>query len=777
MSNQFLNNGSTASGSNDDTKISRNGTIPFSANQSMGSNKLTFLANGTNSSDAVNKGQLDLMLPLAGGTMTGNVNFNNNNLSNVYNLTVSNDATITAKLTSPSFYVGATQILNGSRQFYNLASVDSASFAKNGVVILPTATEINTLYNVTPGTVANGKAVVVDSNNDVSGFRNVSISGDLTVSGTSTSINATNLSVADPLTRIANNNPADVLDIGMYGKYVSGTTKYTGIFRDASDGRYRFFTGLTEEPTTTVNISGTGYTNGDIVVGDVNCTSVTLNGTSIGAQLNTAVVSSNALLTPLSLNSFFDNINLQKASTTHASFNDTGYTTRSNAAYNIEHTSSAGSQDFTIRQNGVNASRLILESYGNTLGAITLNSITSGITLNSNTYTTVQNAGLDIATFGPNAFVTTVNVPYEIRHSTNAISQDFKIYKQGADASKLLFESDGTTLSSVHLKSTGGGVLLEPFTNISCYGPLLTRGVGVEAGGLISSATIGTNSAIAITSSTNFISISTANSGRCLTRLSYTGSLLSCQRITISNKSGVTIVLGHLAVASAGAIAGWWYELYNNMQVDVVYDSAFDRFICPGIEPPVGKWKALRWSGDQSLGLFVSTAYTYTVKINFANANATINGVSGFENIAAGTNSGTGWTRTVSGSHLDYNTANGRWLTDTECAKLINFTYNETATTFTFTGLTNGNLYGVFIYSMVFANDTRSQILQEDSTGIKDQISTQLYATNSGSNEPAMVTMFLWRHMTSATTKTFTFTNVSTTAHRYAITVINLGAV
>jgi hypothetical protein len=39
--------------------ILRDGSVPFTADQSMGSNKLTSLANGSNAGDAVNKGQLD----------------------------------------------------------------------------------------------------------------------------------------------------------------------------------------------------------------------------------------------------------------------------------------------------------------------------------------------------------------------------------------------------------------------------------------------------------------------------------------------------------------------------------------------------------------------------------------------------------------------------------------------------------------------------------------------------------------------------------------------
>ena len=59
------------------------GTTPMAAALPMGNNKITGMANGTNAADAVNKGQLDLYLPLAGGTMTGPVNFGAQILSGV----------------------------------------------------------------------------------------------------------------------------------------------------------------------------------------------------------------------------------------------------------------------------------------------------------------------------------------------------------------------------------------------------------------------------------------------------------------------------------------------------------------------------------------------------------------------------------------------------------------------------------------------------------------------------------------------------------------------
>ena len=51
------------------------------------------------------------------------------------------------------------------------------------------------LTGVTAGTVSASKAVVVDSNKDITGFRNVTIAGDLTVQGSTTTIDSTTIDV------------------------------------------------------------------------------------------------------------------------------------------------------------------------------------------------------------------------------------------------------------------------------------------------------------------------------------------------------------------------------------------------------------------------------------------------------------------------------------------------------------------------------------------------------------------------------------------------------
>ena len=98
---------------------------------------------------------------------------------------------------------------------------------------------------------------------------NVTIAGDLTVNGTTTTVNTSTLEVEDPLIKLAKaNSGADSVDIGFYGLYdTSGSQDlYAGLFRDASDsGKFKLFKDLQAEPTTTVNTSGTGYAVGTLV--------------------------------------------------------------------------------------------------------------------------------------------------------------------------------------------------------------------------------------------------------------------------------------------------------------------------------------------------------------------------------------------------------------------------------------------------------------------------------------------------------------------------------
>ena len=143
----------------------------------------------------------------------------------------------------------------------------------------------------------NGANALEVADGDVNISDNLTIGGNFTVNGTTTTVNTETLSVEDPLIKLANgNSSADSVDIGFYGLYdTSGSQDlYSGLFRDASDsGKYKLFKDLQAEPTTTVNTGGTGYAAATLVVGTLegNVTG-NLTGTASTATLATNVTAS-----------------------------------------------------------------------------------------------------------------------------------------------------------------------------------------------------------------------------------------------------------------------------------------------------------------------------------------------------------------------------------------------------------------------------------------------------------------------------------------------------
>lgn len=81
------------------------------------------------------------------------------------------------------------------------------------------------------------------------------VSGNLTIEGTTTTVNATDLVVTDPLIYIGEGNSANLVDLGLVSSFNDGTYQHSGIVRDASAGKWKVFKGVTDEPTTTINFA------------------------------------------------------------------------------------------------------------------------------------------------------------------------------------------------------------------------------------------------------------------------------------------------------------------------------------------------------------------------------------------------------------------------------------------------------------------------------------------------------------------------------------------
>ena len=200
--------------------------------------------------------------------------------------TVGSDLTYTLPATATNGYVLSTNgsgvlswiALGGTLQVAaDSGSNDNVALATDTLTFEGTNNEIET-------TVSNNKITIGLPDN-------VTISGNLTVSGTTTTVSSTTVTVNDPLMHLAANNvSADSVDIGFYGTYDDSGSQdeYAGLFRDAGDQKWKLFKSLQAAPTTTVNTSGTGYAVATLVA-HLEDSSVAITGGSITGITDLAV--------------------------------------------------------------------------------------------------------------------------------------------------------------------------------------------------------------------------------------------------------------------------------------------------------------------------------------------------------------------------------------------------------------------------------------------------------------------------------------------------------
>lgn len=144
--------------------------------------------------------------------------------------------------------------VNGS----NIVAVSSQSLSLTGFLNatgnIVAATLIGTL-----GTAAQTNITSVGTLDSLTVNGNVTIGGNLFVNGNITTINANNLTINDSLIYLADDNPADILDIGIVSSFTAVRYQHTGIARDATDGIWKVFANVVPEPTTTIDFTNAIY--------------------------------------------------------------------------------------------------------------------------------------------------------------------------------------------------------------------------------------------------------------------------------------------------------------------------------------------------------------------------------------------------------------------------------------------------------------------------------------------------------------------------------------
>ncbi len=148
----------------------------------------------------------------------------------------------------------------------NLSDVIDVTASASEVNILDgatlTVTELNYVDGVTSNIQTQLDSKAPTANPTFTGTvstGDLSITGNLTVGGTTTTVNATDLSVTDPLIYIGEGNSANIVDLGLVSSFNDGAYQHAGIVRDATDGVWKLFSSVEDEPTTTVNFSQAVY--------------------------------------------------------------------------------------------------------------------------------------------------------------------------------------------------------------------------------------------------------------------------------------------------------------------------------------------------------------------------------------------------------------------------------------------------------------------------------------------------------------------------------------
>jgi hypothetical protein len=126
---------------------------------------------------------------------------------------------------------------------------------------------------------------------------NLAVTGSLTVSGNSFSIDTETLRVSDPLIYLAGNNyTSDIVDIGFVGNYVNatGSNVHTGVFRDATVKEYYIFDSYNKEPIPNhIDTAGNNFTLA-VLNAVIRTSNLILGGANAITTINNIGASSNS---------------------------------------------------------------------------------------------------------------------------------------------------------------------------------------------------------------------------------------------------------------------------------------------------------------------------------------------------------------------------------------------------------------------------------------------------------------------------------------------------
>jgi hypothetical protein len=218
----------------------------------------------TDNSDAIIDATVD-----AGSTTAGNIQIGTNHIES----TNANGPVSIRPNGAGNIALAANTVMLGKGGAFTLISTGEQTDASYGVNYTPSNIIVQTTGALSSGNIR--IPMTTDATSHLTGAfqvmggmgvsghaffnSNVTINGNLTVNGNTTTINANNLTINDSMIFLAEDNPADTIDIGFVGHYSSPGLIHTGFVRDATDSTWKIFSNVTANPTTTVDFTNAIY--------------------------------------------------------------------------------------------------------------------------------------------------------------------------------------------------------------------------------------------------------------------------------------------------------------------------------------------------------------------------------------------------------------------------------------------------------------------------------------------------------------------------------------
>jgi plastocyanin len=145
----------------------------------------------------------------------------------------------------------------------NVLETNSNLYYTNARVRSTLSNGTGVYYDKTTGVISIGQNVDTISNVT---FNNMTLTGNLNVVGNVVGFYANTLIITDPLIQLGYGNPSDSIDLGLIGHYNDGTQKLAGIFRDATDKKFKFFDNFPGDPNAaTVDTTNAGFRLANVV--------------------------------------------------------------------------------------------------------------------------------------------------------------------------------------------------------------------------------------------------------------------------------------------------------------------------------------------------------------------------------------------------------------------------------------------------------------------------------------------------------------------------------